>query len=66
VVTGLSLARATPLLNDVASHVLHAATPRPGERIPLRGGPVIEVVEIAQPTAPAPPLLAATAAACSR
>ena len=37
-VTGLPLGRATRLLNDVASHVLQAAAPRPGERIPLRGG----------------------------
>jgi Domain of unknown function (DUF4262) len=51
VVTGLPLARATRLLNDVASHVLHAAAPRPGEQIPLRGGPIIEAVEIAEPTA---------------
>jgi hypothetical protein len=48
VVTGL-LARATRLLNDVVSHVLHAAAPRPGEQIPLRGGPVIEIVEVAEP-----------------
>ena len=31
VVTGLPLGRATRLLNDVASHVLHATAPRPGE-----------------------------------
>jgi Domain of unknown function (DUF4262) len=51
VVTGLPLDRAACLLNDVASHVLHAAAPRPGERIPLRGGPLIEVVEVAEPAA---------------
>jgi hypothetical protein len=51
VVTGLPLARATRLLNDVASHVLHAAAPRPGEQIPLRGGPVIEIVAVAEPAA---------------
>ena len=51
VVTGLPLGRATRLLNDVASHVLHATAPRPGEQIPLRGGPVIEIVEIAEPAA---------------
>jgi len=51
VVTGLPLARATQLLNDVASHVLHAAAPRPGEQIPLRGGLVIEIVEVAEPAA---------------
>jgi hypothetical protein len=37
--------------DDVASHVPHAAAPRPGERIPLRGGPVIEIVEVAEPAA---------------
>jgi hypothetical protein len=51
VVTGLPLGRATRLLNDVASHVLHATAPRPGEQIPLRGGPVIEIVEVAEPAA---------------
>jgi hypothetical protein len=51
VVTGLRLGRATELLNDVASHVLHATVPRPGEQIPLRGGPVIEIVEVSEPTA---------------
>jgi hypothetical protein len=51
VVTGLPLSRATRLLNDVASHVLHAAAPRPGEQVPLHGGPVIEIVKVAEPTA---------------
>jgi Domain of unknown function (DUF4262) len=51
VVTGLPLGRATRLLNDVASHVRHAAAPRPGEQIPLRGGPEIEIVEVAEPAA---------------
>jgi Domain of unknown function (DUF4262) len=51
VVTGMPLDRAGCLLNDVASHVLHAAAPRPGEQIPLRGGPTIEVVEVAEPAA---------------
>lgn len=51
VVTGLPLAHATRLLNDVVSHVLHAAAPRPGEQIPLRSGPVIEIVEVAEPAA---------------
>jgi hypothetical protein len=51
VVTGLPLGRATDLLNDVASHVLHAAAPRPGEQVPLRGGPVIEIVAVAEPAA---------------
>ena len=49
-VTGLPLARAADLLNDVASHVLHADAPLPGEQVPLIGGPVIEIVEVAEPT----------------
>lgn len=51
VVTGMSMTRATRLLNDVACHVLHAEAPQPGEVVPLRGGPVIEIVEVAEPTA---------------
>ena len=51
VVTGLSTARSVRLLDDVASHVLHAEAPRPGEVVPLRGGPVIEIVEVTEPTA---------------
>jgi Domain of unknown function (DUF4262) len=51
VATGLPVARATRLLNDVAAHIMHADEPAPGERIPLDGGPLIEIVEIAEPTA---------------
>lgn len=50
-VTGLSMARSAKLLNDVGGHVLHADPPRPGEVVPLRGGPVIEIVEVSEPTA---------------
>jgi hypothetical protein len=49
-VTGLSSARCARLLDDVASHVLHAEAPHPGEVVPLRGGPVIEIVEVTEPT----------------
>lgn len=51
VVTGLSQGRAGALLNSVAEHVLHAEVPGPGEQIPLRGGPVVEIVEVAEPSA---------------
>jgi len=51
VVTGMPLADATRLLNDVAAHLMHAASPAPGEQIPLRGGPLIEIVRVAQPAA---------------
>jgi hypothetical protein len=47
----MPLVRATDLLNDVAAHAVHAAVPRPGEQIPLRGGPVIEIVKVAEPSA---------------
>ncbi len=50
-VTGMPLVRATQLLDDVAAHVLHADAPRPGERIPLVGGPLIEIVTVAEPAA---------------
>jgi hypothetical protein len=51
VVTGLPLGRAAGLLNVVASHVLHADAPRPGEQVALRGGPMIEIVEVTEPAA---------------
>jgi hypothetical protein len=51
VVTGMPLAEAAGLLNDVAAHVMHAAAPKPGERIPLRRGPLIEIVKVAEPAA---------------
>lgn len=51
VVTGLPVRRAAALLNDVAEHVMHAAAPRPGEQIALRGGPLIEIVTVDVPSA---------------
>jgi hypothetical protein len=50
VVTGLPYQRAVALLNDVAGRVLDGkvALP-PGERLPLPGGPVVEVVRMAEP-----------------
>jgi hypothetical protein len=50
VVTGMPYDRAVDLLNTVAGHVVHAEAPRPGEVIPLRGGPVIEIVRVAEPS----------------
>ena len=49
VVTGMPYDRAVDLLNGVAEHVLHADAPRPGELLPLRGGPVIEIVRVTEP-----------------
>ena len=50
VVTGLPQRRAADLLNDVAAHVMHAEPPAPGERIPLTGGMLIEIVQVAEPS----------------
>ena len=51
VATGMPLVRAMGLLNNVAAHILHATEPKPGEQIALRGGPVIEIVKVAEPSA---------------
>jgi hypothetical protein len=48
-VTGLPYDQAADLLSRAAKHVLGADTPRPGEMLPLRGGPMIEIVRIAEP-----------------
>jgi hypothetical protein len=50
VVTGMPYDRAVDLLNSVAEHALHADAPRPGEVLPLRGGPVVEVVRVTEPS----------------
>jgi len=51
VTTGLAAYRAARLLNEVATHILHATVPEPGEQVPLIGGPHIEFVEVEVPTA---------------
>jgi hypothetical protein len=51
VVTGMPLAEATSLVNDVTEHVLHAEPSAPGEQVPLAGGPLIEIVTVAEPAA---------------
>jgi Domain of unknown function (DUF4262) len=51
VVTGMRARDSADLLNDVASHVLHAPEPELGEQIPLIGGPLIEFVEVEVPAA---------------
>jgi hypothetical protein len=52
VVTGLPVGRAAELAEDVAAHIMHAAVPAPGEQVRLRGGgPHIEFVRVAVPTA---------------
>jgi Domain of unknown function (DUF4262) len=51
VVTGMQVTHATCLLNEIASHALHAEFPQPGEQIPLVGGPLIEIVKVVEPSA---------------
>jgi hypothetical protein len=51
VVTGLPQQRAADLLNDVAAHLVHADPPAPGERVALTDGPLIEIVQVAEPSA---------------
>jgi hypothetical protein len=51
VLTGMPLRRAGRLLNEVAAHVMHAEAPRPGDQIPWRGGPLMEIVQVAEPSA---------------
>jgi hypothetical protein len=51
VVTGMSERRAAELLNDVAGHLMHADVPAPGEQFALEDGPLIEIVELTEPTA---------------
>ncbi len=48
VVTGMPYDRAVGLLDTAAGLVMNGA-PRPGELLPLRGGPLIEVVRVAEP-----------------
>jgi hypothetical protein len=50
VVTGLPVLEAAELLNDLAAHSMHESPPPPGERVPLRGGLVIEGVPLAEPS----------------
>lgn len=51
VLTGMPLRRACGLLNEVAAHVMHAEAPTPGDQIPWQGGPLMEIVEVAEPSA---------------
>lgn len=49
VVTGLSFHRAANLLHAVAGHALHARCPRPGDRVRLVAGPLIQIVKVDHP-----------------
>jgi hypothetical protein len=49
VITGLPAPRAATLLDGVASHLLHATEPPPGEQTRLVGGPLVEFVAVEHP-----------------
>lgn len=49
VLTGMRFPRAVQLLDGVAAHLLHAGAPAPGEVLPLAAGPVVEIVQVAEP-----------------
>jgi hypothetical protein len=51
VLTGMSANRAQALLNDIAAHVRHGGALAPGGQHGPEGGPLIEVVELTEPTA---------------
>jgi hypothetical protein len=50
VVTGLPALAAGGLLNNLATRVLRGSPPTAGERIPLPDGPLVEVVELTEPS----------------
>jgi len=51
VATGLKPDRLMNLLNALAAHVVHAEAPEPGSQVHLIDGPLLEFVELSQPTA---------------
>jgi len=51
VISGKPLDECARVLNDTAAHALHAEPPVPGERIPLVGGPLVEIVGVPHPDA---------------
>jgi Domain of unknown function (DUF4262) len=51
VVTGMPLLRATCLLNEQAKRMLRGGLPLPGEPVRLGDRPMIQIVEVAEPTA---------------
>ena len=51
VVTGLRHRFACALLDQVAGHSLHCEPPRPGDRVQLDDGPLLEVVQLEHPEA---------------
>lgn len=51
VVTGLPMERASALLHRVVGHTPYHAIPEPGEQVELPGGPLIQIIEVAEPSA---------------
>jgi len=51
VVTGLPASRASALLHRVAKHPLPGDLPRRGQQLKLIDGPLMQIVEVAEPTA---------------
>jgi len=51
VVMGMKSEPAAALLNSMAAHVMHAATPAPGTQVQLNDGPLVEFVQLSQPSA---------------
>jgi len=51
VVTGMRQERAGALLNKMAAHVLAVSTPWAGEHVQHEGDPLVEFVELSEPTA---------------
>ena len=49
--TGVSSQRAMRLLNTVAGDMMSGTTLKPGQKIAVRSGPLVEIVEVANPDA---------------
>jgi hypothetical protein len=50
-VTGMAVTQAGWLLNDFAEYVFDPETSRPGRRMQLFGGPLVEIVRVTEPAA---------------
>ncbi|MDT5007307.1 MAG: hypothetical protein QOJ24_4483 [Mycobacterium sp.] len=50
-ITGVSAQRATRLLNTVAKDMMAGKSLTPGQKVAVRSGPLMEVVEVANPDA---------------
>ncbi len=57
-VTGLLQGGVDTYLNGYGAHLMHAEPPLPGERFALRGTPLLEVVQVAEPDVHMPTAIA--------